>query len=137
MNRAALRETRRHEDDQVHAPRTEFERDRDRVLHSTALRRLGRITQVVSAAEGHVFHNRLTHVLKVAQIARGIAEELLASKERKELAQQLGGLNAHVAETAALAHDLGHPPFGHIAEHRLDTLLKEHQVLDGLGRCAW
>ena len=88
-----------------------FPRDRDRLLYSPELRRLDGVTQVVLAGEGHGFHNRLTHTLKVAQVARRIAEHLLA--QHKEFSDRL---DPDVAETAALAHDLGHPPFGHIAE---------------------
>ncbi len=96
--------------------------DRDRILYCTAFRRLAEITQVVQAAEGHQFHNRLTHVLKVAQIGRRIAERLLKQEGGSELAETLGGLDPDVVEAAGLAHDLGHPPFGHIAEEELQQL---------------
>lgn len=82
---------------------------------------------MAGAVEGHVFHNRLTHTLKVAQIARRLAERL----ERDSLALKLGGINPDVVEAAALAHDLGHPPFGHIAEHELDRLVKLHGNAEG------
>jgi len=110
--------------------RTPFQRDRDRVIHSSALRRLANVTQVVDPGEGYVFHNRLTHTLKVAQIARRLAEKL-ARDERAAAA--LGGIDPEVVEAAALAHDLGHPPFGHIAEKELDLLLRSdpYQVFDG------
>src|SRR5690348_2822764 len=91
--------------------RTEAQRDRDRVLYCSAFRRLAEVTQVVSAAEGHTFHNRLTHTLKVAQIARRLAEKLRS--DQPDEAAALGGPDPDIAETAALAHDLGHPPFGH------------------------
>src|SRR6266567_9638638 len=117
------RNARRQPEAPVRSPRSEFERDRDRILYASALRRLAGVSQVVSAAEGHVFHNRLTHVLKVAQIARGLAHHLLLSAQGKALANQLGGLDPDVAETSALAHDLGHPPFGHTADERFDALL--------------
>lgn len=100
--------------------RSQSQRDRDRLIYTAALRRLAGVTQVAGAAEGHVFHNRLTHTLKVAQIARRLAERL----EGDELATTLGGIDPEVVEAAALAHDLGHPPFGHIAEHELDRLVK-------------
>jgi dGTPase len=100
--------------------RSDSQRDRDRVLYCSAFRRLAEVTQVVSAAEGHSFHNRLTHTLKVAQIARRLAEKL-ADDHPKE-AQEIGGPDPDIAETAALAHDLGHPPFGHIAEKELARL---------------
>lgn len=87
------------------------------------------MTQVVSAAEGYVFHNRLTHTLEVAQIARRQAEKLVA--ERAKLAHSLGGIDAEVVEAAALAHDLGHPPFGHVGEKELDRLVCERGVTDG------
>ena len=88
--------------------RDAFQRDRDRILYSTALRRLAGITQVVGAAEGHIFHNRLTHTLEVAQLARRLAEKLRGGQG--ELAATLGGIEPEVAEAAALAHDLGPEP---------------------------
>lgn len=103
--------------------------DRDRVHYSTAFARLAEVTQVVSADQGYVFHNRLTHSLKVAQIARRLAEKLL--HEQSTLAERLGGLCPDAAEAAALAHDLGHPPFGHLAEEALNDLCKEYNLADG------
>jgi dGTPase len=104
--------------------------DRDRVLYSSQFARLAEVTQVVSADRGYVVHNRLTHSLKVAQLARRMAERLvLESGER--LIQALGGLDPDTAETAALAHDLGHPPFGHVVEDELDELLRKHKLEDG------
>jgi dGTPase len=104
--------------------RDEFQRDCDRLLYSGAFRRLAVITQVVSPAGGHAFHNRLTHVLKVAQIGRRVAERLNIP-ENTELIAELGGLSPSVVEAAGMAHDLGHPPFGHIAEEELNEgLLK-------------
>src|SRR5208283_4236045 len=79
--------------------------------------------------EGHVFHNRLTHSLEVAQLARRAAEKL--AREQPKVARSLGGVDPDVAEAAALAHDLGHPPFGHIAEDELDRLLVKDDVKDG------
>jgi dGTPase len=84
----------------------------------------------VHAAEGHIFHNRLTHTLKVAQVARRIAEHLLRNEPDK-LIKAVGGINPDVVETAALVHDLGHPPFGHIAEEELDHQLLAREVVDG------
>lgn len=101
--------------------RTRFQRDRDRVLYTSAFHRLAGITQVASADEGHVFHNRLTHTLEVAQVARRIAEKL--NKELKSEVDALGSLDPDVAETCALVHDLGHPPFGHVAEYELNRLM--------------
>lgn len=108
--------------------RSRFERDRDRVLYTSAFHRLGGITQVASADEGHVFHNRLTHTLEVAQVARRVAEKLVREDRQKPNASTQ--VDADVVETCALIHDLGHPPFGHIAEVELDRLITE-QNLDG------
>lgn len=93
--------------------------DRDRVLYSDELRRLAGVTQVVGASEGNIFHNRLTHSLKVAQLAQRLTEHL--RRRNGKLAEKYD-LNPHVAEAAGLAHDLGHPPFGHVAEEELDRL---------------
>lgn len=108
--------------------RSAGQRDRDRVLYTSAFRRLAGVTQVASADEGHVFHNRLTHSLEVAQVARRVAEKL--SREQPAEAGELG-LDPDVAEAAALAHDLGHPPFGHTVEKELDRLVTERSVMDG------
>jgi dGTPase len=91
---------------------------------------LAGVTQVVSASEGHIFHNRLTHTLEVAQIARRITEKLIRD-ERPELVHVIGGLDSEVAESAALAHDLGHPPFGHIAEDELNKISSRAGLKDG------
>ncbi len=110
-------------------PRSPAKHDRDRILHSEALRRLANVTQVVDPAEGHVFHNRLTHTLKVAQIARRLAEKLIL--EQSDIASALE-LDPDIVEAAALAHDLGHPPFGHIAEKELDHLVyRNGELSDG------
>lgn len=109
--------------------RSSFQIDRDRILYSSAFRRLAQVTQVVSTSEGHVFHNRLTHTLKVAQVARRLAEKLIA--EQPDLVKKLGGVDPDVVEAAALAHDLGHPPFGHIAEQELDCCARESGLYDG------
>jgi dGTPase len=101
--------------------RSPFQIDRDRILYSMPFRRLAGVTQVVSPGEGEIFHNRLTHSLKVAQIARRIAERL--TKTQPDEVQAWGGADADVVEAAALAHDLGHPPFGHAGERALDDLI--------------
>jgi dGTPase len=96
------------------------QRDRDRVLYSSSFRRLAEVTQVVAANSGYVFHNRLTHSLQVAQVGRRLAEKLLS----KWPALTADLVCPDVVEAACLAHDLGHPPFGHIAEYRLNELSK-------------
>jgi dGTPase len=102
--------------------RSDFRRDRDIILYTSAFKRLSGITQVVSAEAGHSFHNRLTHTLQVAQVGRALAEKL--HKHSPELAEKLG-LDPDVVEAACLAHDLGHPPFGHVAEEILNRCMGE------------
>ncbi len=92
--------------------RTEFERDRDRIVHSTAFRRLMYKTQVFVNREGDHNRTRLSHSLEVAQVARSVANAL--------------SLNETFCESAALAHDIGHPPFGHRGEWALDKLMADH-----------
>lgn len=103
--------------------RTPTQVDRDRLLYATSFGRLAEVTQTVSADHGHVFHNRLTHSLKVAQLARRLAEYI--STEQRENVVKAGGLDPDAAEAAGLAHDLGHPPFGHIAEDELNDIIRE------------
>lgn len=105
--RAADSRGRRHPE-REHPYRNCFERDRDRIIHSRAFRRLEYKTQVFPNYEGDHFRTRLTHTIEVAQLARTVARVL--------------GLNETLAEAIALAHDLGHPPFGHVGERELDEL---------------
>src|SRR3954471_23648021 len=86
-----------------------FRADRDRIVVSPFFARLGGVTQVVSASGSGLLHNRLTHSLKVAQVARAIAERLRT--DFTPLLDKLGGCDPDVVEAAGLAHDLGHPPF--------------------------
>ena len=95
-----------------HPYRNDFQRDRDRVIHSRAFRRLEAKTQVFTRRYSDHFRNRLTHTLEVAQIARTIAAQL--------------GLNVDLVEALALVHDVGHPPFGHAGEKALDAVMREH-----------
>ena len=92
--------------------RTPFQRDRDRVVHTKAFRRLMHKTQVFVAPEGDHYRTRLTHTLETCAIARTVARAL--------------GLNEDLTEAIGLGHDLGHPPFGHIGEEALDEALREH-----------
>jgi dGTPase len=119
---AVDRDARRDEQNDPRDQRSPGQRDRDRILYTSAMRRLVGVTQVVSPSEGHIVHNRLTHTVEVAQIARRLAEKV-GAKAGPELVEAVGGVDPDVVEAAALAHDLGHPPFGHIAESELDKLL--------------
>jgi dGTPase len=109
--------------------RSPAQKDRDRILYSGAFARMAEITQVVSPDRGYVFHNRLTHSLKVGQIARRLAEHL--EREQPLDVRRLGGIDPDAAEAAGLAHDLGHPPFGHIAEDELNKLVRKAGLKDG------
>ena len=124
------RKQRRFKQSRKKDQRNEFERDRDRLIYSFAFRRLAQVTQVAHNNEGHVFHNRLTHSLKVAQVGRRLSEYLLAITDA-QLIKKCGKLDPNVVETACLAHDLGHPPFGHIAEKELDKVAIAGGLADG------
>lgn len=104
--------------------RTPFRHDRDRILYSAEFRRLSGITQVISPLGHYVTHNRLTHTLEVAHIGRAIAETLLHRDPGSDLIDMAGGLDADVVEAASLAHDIGHPPFGHVTESALNRKLR-------------
>ncbi|MBO9714327.1 deoxyguanosinetriphosphate triphosphohydrolase [Sphingomonas sp.] len=100
-------------------PRDAFQRDRDRIIHSAGFRRLRHKTQVFMAPDGDHFRVRLTHSLEVAQIGRTIARAL--------------GLNEDLTEALCLAHDIGHPPFGHAGEDALEEALRDHGGFDHNG----
>jgi dGTPase len=102
---------RRHREDS-HPYRTDYQRDRDRVIHARAFRRLEDKTQVFTRRYSDHFRNRLTHTIEVAQISRTIAGRL--------------GLEVDLVEALALAHDIGHPPFGHAGEKALDAAMRAH-----------
>jgi dGTPase len=106
-----------------------FRIDRDRIVASPFLARLGGVTQVVSAAGAGLLHNRLTHSLKVAQVARAVAERIDAVPDSQALVAKLGGCDPDVVEAASLAHDLGHPPFGHLGERVLDRIARHRYGL--------
>src|SRR5271156_4046890 len=95
-----------------HPYRNDYARDRDRIIHSRAFRRLEAKTQVFTTRYSDHFRNRLTHTIEVSQIARTVTGAL--------------GGNAELAEALALVHDIGHPPFGHAGERKLDELMREH-----------
>lgn len=110
-------ESRGREHPEAEAPyRTAFQRDRERVLHTTAFRRLQGKTQVFVVTEGDYYRTRITHTMEVAQIGRTIARAL--------------GANEDLVEGICLAHDLGHPPFGHSGERVLNALMREHGGFD-------
>ncbi len=110
---------RRHPEPE-HAFRMVFQRDRDRIIHSTAFRRLEYKTQVFVNHEGDYYRTRLTHTIEAAQVTRTLARTL--------------GLNEDLAEAVALAHDLGHTPFGHAGERTLDRLMQPHGGFDHNGQ---
>ncbi|MES2129677.1 MAG: dNTP triphosphohydrolase, partial [Pseudomonadota bacterium] len=96
----------------AHASRSDFQRDRDRIIHSSAFRRLEYKTQVFLNHEGDMFRTRLTHSIEVAQVGRSLARNLR--------------LNEDLVEAISLAHDLGHTPFGHVGQDVLNECMKAH-----------
>jgi dGTPase len=114
MHSNRTRGRRYHED--PHPYRTEYQRDRDRIIHTTAFRRLEYKTQVFVYSEGDHYRNRLTHSIEVAQIGRTLARAL--------------GCHEDLTEAICLAHDLGHPPYGHVGEETLNHLMQQHGGFD-------
>lgn len=106
--------------EQEHPFRSCYQRDRDRIIHGTSFRRLDGKTQVFLNGKGDHYRTRLTHTIEVASISRTVARAL--------------GLNEDLAEAIALAHDLGHTPFGHSGEETLDRLMKDHGGFDHNGQ---
>lgn len=114
--------------------RSESRIDRDRILQSWAFRRLEGVTQIVTPDQsGHLMHSRLTHSMKVGQVGRRIADELLLKYKEKDPQKLIngGGLDPDVVEAAGFAHDIGHPPFGHAGEKILDAWARDHDLDDG------
>lgn len=119
---------KRLEDNAQSDQRNPYQRDRDRILYTQEFRRLSGVTQVARAEEAYTYHDRLSHSLKVAQIGRRLAEYI---PEKKESNLSKGTkVNEDVVETAALAHDLGHPPFGHVAEKELNSKIYNEKGVD-------
>src|SRR5512140_1617778 len=98
--------------EEEHPYRTAFQRDRDRILHTTAFRRLEYKTQVFVNSEGDYYRTRITHTFEVAQVGRTFARAL--------------GANEDLTEAICLVHDIGHPPFGHSGEYKMNELMKEY-----------
>ena len=109
--------------------RSEFERDRDRLLYSSNFHRLAGITQIVRAGEADYFHTRQQHTLKVAQLGRRLAQQCVTEQPAAAIRW---GIDPEVVEAACLAHDMGHPPFGHVGEAVLDELVRDEEPdMDG------
>jgi dGTPase len=111
--------------------RNAYQRDKARIMHSAAFRRLQAKTQVLGIGISDFYRTRLTHSLEVAQIGTGITAQL--SKKQPELSSQLG-LDEHLIESICLAHDIGHPPFGHGGEIALHYMMHEHGGFEGNGQ---
>lgn len=110
--------------------RRETQRDRDRIMFSYALQRLAGVTQVSSSVEGFAFHNRLTHTLEMAQIGRRLTEKLNDELGASDLAS-VAPIEPDIVEAACLAHDIGHPPFGHLGETVLDEVARRYELEQG------
>jgi dGTPase len=128
-DRRVEREWTKSEEDTPRNQRAPQQRDRDRILYCSAFQRLSQVTQVTAPEAGYSFHNRLGHSLKVAQVGRRHIERLQQRVDDGEIdgaaADLVKGTDADAVEASCLAHDLGHPPFGHIAESKLHELAKE------------
>lgn len=122
------REDRRYDWDKDQ--RSPFERDRDRVLYTEHFHRLSGVTQVARTGESYIYHDRLSHSLKVAQIGRRLAEYFQRTTQPNVILDE-DIPNPDVVETAALVHDMGHPPFGHTVEKELDKCIREVGVDEG------
>jgi len=110
--------------------RTPFRRDRDRITYAPEFRRLKDVTQIAHVGESYLYHDRLTHSLKVAQVAESIAELLKIEYSHQKIEREL---DTEVVIAASYAHDIGHPPFGHVAERELNQLLKDEHTQNELG----
>jgi dGTPase len=123
------REWSKSEEDAPRNQRAPQQRDRDRILYCSAFQRLSQVTQVTAPEAGYSFHNRLGHSLKVAQVGRRHIERLQQRVGQSEItgaaAELVMGTDPDAVEASCLAHDLGHPPFGHIAESKLHELAEE------------
>lgn len=122
------------DEDPARSGRSPAQRDRDRIVYSSAFHRLAHVTQVTAPEAGHAFHNRLGHSLKVAQVGRRNAERLQGLARKGELdegaARLVASLDPDAVEASCLGHDLGHPPFGHIAERALHQEARKHLGTD-------
>jgi len=116
-------ERRAREDAKDGDRRTPGQRDYDRIIYCSAFMRLAGVSQVAHTSDSAIVHNRMIHSLKVSTIGRGLAVRLAANQP--DIMEQIGGLDSDVVAAAALGHDLGHPPFGHVAERELDHLVQQ------------
>ncbi|AFK18315.1 dNTP triphosphohydrolase [Haloferax mediterranei ATCC 33500] len=110
--------------------RSAFRRDRDRITYAPEFRRLKDVTQIAHVGESYLYHDRLTHSLKVAQVGESIAELLRQEYAHQQIEREL---DTQVVIAACYAHDIGHPPFGHVAERELNRLLQEEHTPNELG----